>query len=76
MQGTGYNIKNGEENNKYYIYNLLDEVSEDVLGEFDIKSILEHERKEINSATNQSLAKGAPIYIYESDLKMWDFLKK
>lgn len=76
MQETGYNIKNGGENNKYYIYNLLEEVSEDVLGEFDIKSILEHERKEINSATNQSLAEGAPIYIYESDLKMWDFLKK
>ncbi len=76
MQETGYNIKNGGENNKYYIYNLLEEVSEDVLGEFDIKNILEHERKEINSSTNQSLAKGAPIYIYESDLKMWDFLKK
>ena len=40
MQETGYNIKNGGENNKYYIYNLLEEVSEDVLGEFDIKSIL------------------------------------
>ena len=76
MQETGYNIKNGGENNKYYIYNLLDEVSEDVLGEFDIKSILEHERKEINFATNQSLAKGAPIYIYESDLKIVGFSKK
>ena len=76
MQETGYNIKNGGENNKYYIYNLLDEVSEDVLGEFDIKSILEHERKEINFATNQSLAKGAPVYIYESDLKIVGFSKK
>ena len=76
MQETGYNIKNEGENNKYYIYNLLNEVSEDVLGEFDIKSILEYERKEIESNTKQSLAEGAPIYVYESDLKMWDFLKK
>ena len=76
MQETGYNIKNKGENKKYYIYNLLEEVSEDVFGTFDIKSILEHKRNEIESNTKQSLAEGAPIYVYESDLKMWDFPKK
>lgn len=66
MEKTGYIIPKGSESNKYYIYNLSGITKE--LGNIDVKKIITRKRAEIKKDTGQYPAKGAPIYIFRSEL--------
>ena len=67
MKKTGYEIKDGGDVNKYYLYDILCETTE--LGEIDIKSTLEKPREVIrNNVKNEDDVKGTPIYVYKYEL--------
>lgn len=67
MKKTGYEIKDGGDVNKYYLYDILCETTE--LGEIDIKSTLEKPREVIRKIVkNEDDVKGTPIYVYKYEL--------
>ena len=66
MKATGYKIKLGGENNKYFIYNIEGESDYPIYG---IESILKKKREEFEKANNEPMAQGTPIYVYEDELK-------
>lgn len=63
MKETGYEIKDGGDANKYYLYEILSETTE--LGKIDINSILAKPREVIR---NEDDVKGTPIYVYKYEL--------
>lgn len=68
MKETGYEIGPDAESNKYFIYQLLEEIQD--LGDIDVQSLLRRKKAEILRDTGSEPADGAPIYIYLSELEL------
>lgn len=67
MKETGYEIKEGGDANKYYLYEILSETTE--LGEIDFNSILEKPRDVFRkSGMSEDDVNGTPIYVYKYEL--------
>ena len=67
MKETGYEIKDGGDANKYYLYEILCETTE--LGKIDFNSILEKPRDVFRkSGMSEDDVKGTPIYVYKNEL--------
>ena len=65
MKEEGYPTNN-DENNLYYIYNILEETSE--LDITDIFAILNKKNTEFEKSTGNKMAEGTPIYVYMNEM--------
>lgn len=66
LKENGYEITEGGEENKYFIYNIDKETNE--LGKLDLPAILASKRQEFLDATKNEMEIGTPIYIYKNEL--------
>ena len=72
MKDKGYPLKDGREDNLYYIYELSDEPIPTELGKIDVSATLEEPRKAIEKdgiKKKKDDVLGTPIYVYENKIQ-------
>ena len=68
MKKISYPVSDSNANNQYYIYNIIGEVEKELLGDIDIKKIINDKHNEIHEVTKSPVAEGTPIYVYRSEI--------
>lgn len=69
MKNMSYPVSDINANNRYYIYNIIEEVEKEFWGDIDIKKIITDKHNEIHKVTKSPVEEGTPIYVYKKEFR-------